>query len=48
MLPNSQQVHHVHQLTGSKGALHSVEQGLKIYDDNDEVKEYEPYDGRLG
>ena len=31
MLPKSQQVHHVQQLTGIKGALHSVEQGLKIY-----------------
>ena len=24
-------MHHVQQLTGIKGALHSVEQGLKIY-----------------
>ena len=31
MLPKSQQVHHVQQLTGIKGALHSVEQGLKMY-----------------
>ena len=31
MLPKSQQVHHVNQLTGFKGALQSVEQGLKIY-----------------
>ena len=31
MLPKTQQVHHVQQLTGLNGALQSVEQGLKIY-----------------
>ena len=31
MLPKTQQVHHVQQLTGIKGALQTVEHGLKIY-----------------
>ena len=30
-LPKSQPRHHVQQLTGFKGAMHNVEQGLKLY-----------------
>ena len=31
MLPKTQQQYHAQELTGIKGALHTVEQGLKIY-----------------
>ena len=31
MLPKTQAQHHVQELTGIKGAMHTVEQGLKIY-----------------
>ena len=31
MLPKSQMQHHQPELTGIKGALNSLEQGLKIY-----------------
>ena len=31
MLPKTQQQYHAQELTGIKGALQSVEQGLKIY-----------------
>ena len=31
MLPKTQQQYHAQELTGFKGALHTVEQGLKIY-----------------
>ena len=31
MLPKTQQQYHAQELTGIKGALHSVEQGLKMY-----------------
>ena len=31
MLPKTQQHYHAQELTGIKGALHTVEQGLKIY-----------------
>ena len=31
MLPKTQAHHHAQELTGIKGALHTVEQGLKIY-----------------
>ena len=30
-LPRSQPQHHIQQLTGLKGAVHTVEQGLKLY-----------------
>ena len=30
-LPKSQPQHHIQQLTGVKGAVHTVEQGLKLY-----------------
>ena len=30
-LPKSQPQHHIQQLTGLKGAVHTVEQGLKLY-----------------
>ena len=30
-LPKSQPQHHIPQLTGLKGAMHTVEQGLKLY-----------------
>ena len=31
MLPKTQPQHHASELTGIKGALHTVEQGLKVY-----------------
>jgi len=31
MLPKTQAQHHHQELTGIKGALHTVEQGLKLY-----------------
>ena len=31
MLPKTQQQYHTQELTGMKGALHTIEQGLKIY-----------------
>ena len=31
MLPKTQPQHHEFELTGIKGALHTVEQGLKAY-----------------
>ena len=31
MLPKTQAHHHAQELTGIKGALHTVETGLKIY-----------------
>ena len=31
MLPKTQAHHHAQELTGIKGALHTVEEGLKIY-----------------
>ena len=31
MLPKTQMQHHQPELTGIKGALHTVEQGLKLY-----------------
>ena len=31
MLPKTQMHHHQTELTGIKGALHTVEQGLKLY-----------------